>query len=75
MGIANSLPRSAVAVRNVPFEYCEMATPRAISMDKTVRSGMSMAVFKRVLRSMNVATHPLLFPRLETIVSSSSAYG
>ncbi|WP_413408141.1 hypothetical protein [Paenibacillus amylolyticus] len=31
-------------LHNMPVEYCEMATPSAISMDKAVRSGMRIAV-------------------------------
>jgi len=42
-----------------------------ISIDRAVRSGMRMAVYRRVLRSMSVPMHPLLFPRLDTTVSSS----
>ena len=51
--------------------YCEIATPSAISIDKAVRSGMRAAVYWLVLRSINVATQPLLFPQPDTTVSSS----
>lgn len=64
-------PLSTVAVLNAPAGNLSIKELMAFSIEPADRLGILIAMYQRVLRSINVAKHPLLLPRLDTIVSSS----